>query len=101
MGKSNEKETVAAGKVEIWDFENKFGMPHPIHLHGTPFRILDRTAGEFPGLISRGWKDTVLILGREKVRIAKNFGYYKGQFMYHCHNLEHEDMGMMREFRVK
>jgi len=37
----------------------------------------------------------------EKVTFLKPFNDFKGMFMYHCHNLEHEDMGMMRDFLIK
>ena len=85
-------------------------MAHPIHLHGQPFEILGRTmengdtesyATFRDGLIDSGLKDTVLVAPGERVRIAKPFGDFKGLFMYHCHNVEHEDMGMMREFSVE
>jgi len=85
-------------------------MAHPIHLHEEPFQILSRTigAGEAEdyatvreGFIDSGWKDTVLVMPGEKVRIIKPYKSYKGVFMVHCHNLEHEDMGMMREFLVE
>ncbi len=85
-------------------------MAHPIHLHGQQFQILSRSGeGVDPddyatmsaGFISSGWKDTVLVAPGERVRILKPFGDFKGAFMYHCHNLEHEDMGMMREFIVE
>ncbi len=87
-----------------------FSMAHPIHLHGQQFQVLSRTigAGEAEdyatvkdGLMSSGWKDTVLVMPGEKVRIIKPFEDFRGPFMYHCHNLEHEDMGMMREFLVE
>jgi bilirubin oxidase len=85
-------------------------MAHPIHLHGQQFQILSRSADDgdprdyatmSEGLISSGWKDTVLVRPGERVRIIKPFGDFKGAFMYHCHNLEHEDMGMMRQFIVE
>jgi FtsP/CotA-like multicopper oxidase with cupredoxin domain len=85
-------------------------MAHPIHLHEEPFQILSRTGGGEEasdyatvreGFIDSGWKDTVLVMPGEKVRILKPFKDYKGVFMVHCHNLEHEDMGMMREFLVE
>lgn len=85
-------------------------MAHPIHLHEEPFQILSRTigAGEADdyatvreGFVDSGWKDTVLVMPGEKVRILKPYKSYKGVFMVHCHNLEHEDMGMMREFLVE
>jgi len=84
-------------------------MAHPIHLHGQSFQIASRSidSDENPsyatvrdGFIDNGLKDTVLVMPGEKVRIIKPFDDFKGAFMYHCHNLEHEDMGMMREFQV-
>jgi isopropylmalate/homocitrate/citramalate synthase len=53
------------------------------------------------GFIEGGWKDTVLVMPGESVKIIKPFQDFKGLFMYHCHNLEHEDMGMMRDFSVE
>jgi FtsP/CotA-like multicopper oxidase with cupredoxin domain len=85
-------------------------MAHPIHLHGQQFEIVERYyEGDDPdtyatireGLIDSGLKDTVLVSHGEVIRIAKPFDDFKGRFMYHCHNLEHEDMGMMREFSVE
>ncbi len=84
-------------------------MAHPIHLHGQQFQILERVFDGDPdsratwgdGIVDSGWKDTVLVAPGERVKIAKPFGDFKGRFMYHCHNLEHEDMGMMREFSVE
>jgi FtsP/CotA-like multicopper oxidase with cupredoxin domain len=85
-------------------------MAHPIHLHGEPFQIVGRVfngdadggyATMREGFVNSGWKDTVLVPPGERVRIAKPFHDFKGRFMYHCHNLEHEDMGMMREFSVE
>ena len=87
-----------------------FSMAHPIHLHGQQFQVISRSIGAEEaddyatvkeGLISSGWKDTVLVMPGEKVRIIKPFEDFKGLFMYHCHNLEHEDMGMMREFLIE
>ena len=85
-------------------------MAHPIHLHGQQFQIVSRNisgdeAAEYAtvseGFIESGLKDTVLVMPGEKVRIIKPFQDFKGLFMYHCHNLEHEDMGMMRDFLVE
>ncbi|NOR79848.1 MAG: multicopper oxidase domain-containing protein [Methyloprofundus sp.] len=86
-----------------------FSMAHPIHLHGQQFQVLSReiegmrqteykTVSE--GFINSGWKDTVLVMPGEEVLIAKPFEDYKGLFLYHCHNLEHEDLGMMRQFYI-
>ena len=85
-------------------------MAHPIHLHGQYFQIISRTIGMGEGedyatvkdgFIEGGWKDTVLVMPGERVKIIKPFQDFKGLFMYHCHNLEHEDMGMMRDFSVE
>jgi FtsP/CotA-like multicopper oxidase with cupredoxin domain len=85
-------------------------MAHPIHLHGQSFQIVSRSIdssreGDYAtvnqGFINSGLKDTVLVMPGETVRIIKPFQDYKGLFMFHCHNLEHEDMGMMREFLVE
>ncbi|MCQ8103366.1 multicopper oxidase domain-containing protein [Methylomonas sp. SURF-2] len=85
-------------------------MAHPIHLHGQYFQILGRNIGMGEsddyatvkdGFINGGWKDTVLVMPGESVKIIKPFQDFKGLFMYHCHNLEHEDMGMMRDFLVE
>jgi FtsP/CotA-like multicopper oxidase with cupredoxin domain len=85
-------------------------MAHPIHLHGQSFQIVSRNMSAEgqedyetvrEGFITSGWKDTVLVMPGEAVRIIKPFQDFKGLFMYHCHNLEHEDMGMMRDFLVE
>ena len=85
-------------------------MAHPIHLHGQSYQIFSRkidkgTQADYDtvseGFINSGWKDTVLVMPGETVRIIKPFQDFKGLFMYHCHNLEHEDMGMMRDFLVE
>ncbi len=84
-------------------------MAHPIHLHGQQYQILSRkiegmrteeyqTVSE--GFIDTGWKDTVLVMPGEEIMIAKPFQDFKGLFLYHCHNLEHEDLGMMRQFYI-
>lgn len=84
-------------------------MAHPIHLHGQQFQILGRSLDMKEGdgydtvkdgFIDSGWKDVVLVMPGERVRIIKPFDNYTGLFTYHCHNLEHEDLGMMRDFQV-
>lgn len=85
-------------------------MAHPVHLHGQQFQILKRSAKMVKsadydtvkdGFIDSGWKDTVLVMPGEEVEIIKPFQDYKGLFLYHCHNLEHEDLGMMRQYLVE
>jgi FtsP/CotA-like multicopper oxidase with cupredoxin domain len=103
------EETVAAGSTQLWEFENlanPMGMEaaHPIHMHGRQFRVLDRTGGRAntlrAGIVDGGWRDTVLVLPGETVRVQVTFTHHPGLYLYHCHILEHEDMGMMRNFRV-
>jgi FtsP/CotA-like multicopper oxidase with cupredoxin domain len=84
-------------------------MPHPIHLHGQQFEIMSRSiSGDTSdydtvreGFIDSGLKDTVLVMPMERIKVIKPFQNFKGLYLYHCHNLEHEDMGMMREFLVE
>ncbi len=104
-------ETVRAGSTHVWEFVNTInpmGMQsaHPIHLHGRQFRVLGRSGGSTasdlrPHVIDTGWTDTVLVLPGETVRAQIGFGTHPGLFLYHCHILEHEDMGMMRNFEIR
>ncbi|CAN5728287.1 multicopper oxidase domain-containing protein [soil metagenome] len=92
---------VPFGDTEIWTFVNDANYPHPVHLHATHFRVLDRTGGRaeiYPW--ESGRKDTVLVLPGEQVRVAVRFTAQRGLFLLHCHNLEHEDHGMMMNVRV-
>jgi FtsP/CotA-like multicopper oxidase with cupredoxin domain len=103
-------ETVRAGSTHVWSFTNAGGpmgmqMAHPIHLHGRQFRVLSRTGASATnalreGIVDDGWMDTVLVLPNETVKVQVPFTTHPGLYLYHCHILEHEDMGMMRNFRV-
>jgi FtsP/CotA-like multicopper oxidase with cupredoxin domain len=88
---------VTCGQPEIWRFTNAANFPHPMHMHGAHFRVLSRTGTPLP--TDAGWKDTVLVRVGETVDIALRFDV-PGLFVLHCHNLEHEDMGMMLNFVV-
>ncbi len=95
-------EVAKANTFEIWEFHNPSITHHPIHVHNTQFRILDRN-GRAPYHWERGLKDTVIVHADEKVRILMPTGPYKDAkmpYMYHCHVLEHEDAGMMGQFTV-
>ena len=103
-------EVVRMNSMEVWDFVNEGGgmgmmgrmnMPHPIHLHGRQFQVLERRGVMHEGYVDEGWKDTVLLMPGERIRLLVRFGDYPGLFLYHCHNLEHEDMGMMRNYLIK
>ncbi len=107
---------VKRGATEIWSISNPaIGMPHPMHLHGFSFQVIERlnsptqvvgTAGFGKGrtVSDLGWKDTVLVWPGETVRIAIDFTHdFPGSqtYLFHRHNLEHEDGGMMINFRVQ
>lgn len=95
-------ETVQSGATEIWEFDNSMGQePHPMHIHGVQFQVLNRNGGRNSLIASeKGWKDTVLVLPNESVRVIITFGSNLGVFMLHCHNLEHEDDGMMLQYEI-
>jgi len=107
--------TVRRDSVEAWDIRNvQPSMPHPMHIHGFQFRVISRTgspeqqrrlAVTDTGLAATdlGWKDTVLAWPGETVRIVTDFSHpFRGDqvYMVHCHNLEHEDGGMMLNLKV-
>jgi len=106
---------VKRGETEVWEIRNAArGMPHPMHIHGFQSRILSRSgspdqqkalAVTDTGLAATdlGWKDTVLSWPGETVRIVTDFSHpFLGDqvYMIHCHNLEHEDGGMMLNLKV-
>jgi FtsP/CotA-like multicopper oxidase with cupredoxin domain len=95
-------EVIRSGDVEIWEIINLSGTYHPIHVHGMQFQILDR-GGRPPADYEKGWKDTVLVANAEIVHVIMRFPEFSDAntpYMYHCHILEHEDMGMMGQFIV-
>ncbi len=94
--------SVEKGSTEIWEFDNLMGDEiHPMHIHGVQFQILKRTGGRNQVFaFERGWKDTVLIMPGEKVSVIMTFPSYVGKFVFHCHNLEHEDDGMMLNYTI-
>ncbi len=80
------------GTTEIWEIENLVAMHHPFHLHGFRFQVLDRNG--VPEPVPR-WEDTIDIPGHESARIVVRFDDFAGKWMFHCHIMDHEDMGMM------
>jgi blue copper oxidase len=94
-------EQIGLGDVERWIFVNSSALPHPVHVHGTHFQVLSRSGGRgtvYP--YEGGLKDTVLLMPTETVEVLVSFEAYRGIFPLHCHNLEHEDMGMMLNVEV-
>jgi FtsP/CotA-like multicopper oxidase with cupredoxin domain len=97
--------TVPFGVTERWRFRTGGNAPHPVHVHGASFQVVSRTGGRarlFPW--ETGWKDTVLLNDKETVDVLIRFdgarGTDAGQYVMHCHQLEHEGMGMMANFVV-
>ncbi|MFG3065436.1 multicopper oxidase family protein [Streptomyces sp. NPDC048231] len=88
---------VRAGSTELWTILSDFH--HPFHIHNATFQVMARD-GRAPGPNDQGWKDTVFVNKGEKVLLAIRFSDLKGRFVFHCHNLEHEDMAMMATFRI-
>ena len=91
------------GDIEVWRFVNRpfLGrtMLHPVHTHLAPFQILRRN-GHPPLRQERGWKDTVAIEDGEEVDVIIRWSGYRGRYLLHCHNLEHEDHSMMARVDV-
>ena len=103
--------------TEIWNLINLTDDVHPIHLHLVRFQVIDRRVFEPfgyqrtgklryfgppipPDPNEMGWKDTVRAQPHAVTRIIVRFEGYKGRYVWHCHNLEHEDREMMRPYEV-
>ena len=91
---------IALGDLQVWDFVNTSGEFHPMHVHGAQFQVVSRSSASLSSPTDLGWKDTVLVHPQETVRIAIRFDGYRGRYLMHCHNLEHEDAGMMANVEV-
>jgi FtsP/CotA-like multicopper oxidase with cupredoxin domain len=95
-------EVVRAGATEIWEVSNNSPVYHSFHIHGIQFLVLDRNGVQPPGY-EQGWKDTVTVTPQESIRLILRFQDYSNPdlpYMFHCHNLTREDMGMMGQFVV-
>lgn len=90
--------TVAAGTVEEWTLINTSPVDHPFHLHVWPMQIIEQNG---QGMDTAVWQDVVNVPanGRVKVRVA--FKDFRGRSVYHCHILDHEDLGMMGVIEVQ
>jgi FtsP/CotA-like multicopper oxidase with cupredoxin domain len=94
------------GATEIWRFNNRSGMVHPMHIHDIMFQIIGGGGGHHssdwgsssPGVA--GWKDTVAVGGWDSVQVKTQFLDNIGPYVFHCHKLEHEDFSMMGQFQV-
>ncbi|GAA0396173.1 O-aminophenol oxidase PhsA [Streptomyces luteireticuli] len=113
----------AHDEPEVWSLLNISRFTHPLHIHLVDFQLLERQPVDSDGFDlalggtrtpvvpdtahpvpvapnEQGWKDVFRVPGRQMVTVAGWFTGAYGRFMYHCHLLEHEDMGMMRPFVV-
>ncbi len=104
--------------IEVWHLVNHFAFPHPIHVHLVNFEILGRkpfTTNDFdangnyifvPGSLTppaeyeKGLKDVARAAPGEVTSIAMHFKEHVGDYIWHCHILEHEDNDMMRPLKV-
>jgi spore coat protein A len=89
--------TTRLGDVEVWRLVAD--VHHPVHLHLVGFRVLSRGNGR-PLAHDAGLKDTVSLRPGEAVEIITRFDGYRGRYLFHCHNAEHEDMGMMANLEI-
>jgi spore coat protein A len=106
------------GDTEVWEFYNLTADAHPMHVHEVKFEVVNREAlaidpdTEEPAVPltpsgtvrpaeswETGFKDTVIAYPGEITRIRAQFNT-PGQFVWHCHIVEHEDNEMMRPYRI-
>lgn len=95
-------ETVTRGTAETWTVRNEHSTPHNFHIHDVQFRVLEVDGKEPPAEL-RGAKDTVFVPGNTTVKLVMRFDGPADPdtpYMYHCHLLYHEDLGMMGQFVV-
>ncbi|KAK5767356.1 hypothetical protein LTS12_002509 [Elasticomyces elasticus] len=91
------------GSVQLWELHHTGGPAiHPVHVHLVNLQVVSRTGGT-RGVLpyeAAGLKDVVLLEPGETVRVLAFFGPENGVYMFHCHNLIHEDNTMMDAFNV-
>ena len=96
-GEHQRDEPVRVGELQVWELVNETSQDHPFHLHGFFFQLVAENGAPPPML---AWKDTVNVPRKQQVRIAWLPDERPGEWMYHCHILEHHAMGMMAHFEV-
>jgi FtsP/CotA-like multicopper oxidase with cupredoxin domain len=91
-------QTIQLGTTEEWTVVNASPMDHPFHLHAWPFHVLATSTGtQLTGVR----QDVVLVPRTGWVRLRIPFTDYSGRSVYHCHILDHEDLGMMGTVNVR
>jgi blue copper oxidase len=96
-------DTVRLGDVETWELINATDVAHPFHIHDVQFHVVEFNGGIVPGHL-RGRKDVVLTQPGDTIKFITRFDDFADDmvpYMYHCHNLFHEDGGMMCAFIVQ
>jgi FtsP/CotA-like multicopper oxidase with cupredoxin domain len=110
-------ENPALGEIEVWEMYNTTGDAHPMHIHEVVFEVVNREGlalddddevvspiqldGNItpPEAWETGFKDTVIAYPGQVTRVKAQFNT-AGQFVWHCHIVEHEDNEMMRPYRI-
>ncbi len=93
---------VKKGATETWRVTNQdtdLGIAHTFHMHLAQFQVLSRNGGA-PLAGESGFKDTVLIRPGETVTVKATFSDFTGRYVYHCHMLEHSELGMMAQLEI-
>jgi len=93
-------EIIPFNELEKWIFINNTDSFHPMHIHGVMFQLYSRNGNTNLPPNDKGWKDTLLINPNETVQLLIKFVDYSGIYLLHCHNLEHEDDGMMLNIQI-
>ncbi len=94
------------GTVEMWTVENTSDGFHTFHIHVNPFFVLDTKYSDGNSLFKgkeeqwMRWQDSIALPPKGSVTFLTNFTDFTGKFVIHCHNLNHEDMGMMHSVEV-
>lgn len=91
--------TPELGTTEKWTIRAQ-NVEHPFHIHLAPFQVVGHDGEDDPGRFNSGWKDTVNLANGGRADLLIRFDGYRGKYVFHCHNLEHEDMMMMANFEV-
>ena len=96
-------ENPALGATEVWELYNFTEDAHPIHIHEVQFEVVNRVGSDgavrLPEAWETGTKDTVIAYPGEITRVKALFDL-PGQYVWHCHIVEHEDNEMMRPYAV-
>jgi FtsP/CotA-like multicopper oxidase with cupredoxin domain len=88
--------TFERGRTQVLRLRNDTAFPHPMHLHGFAFQVLSRNGRPNP---RREWRDTLLLEPEETAEVAF-VADAPGDWLFHCHILEHMEAGMSTVFRV-